>query len=46
MIVFQCSKCDESKPCVLLLVDADVPEYCPWTGHYDECDWNAMSVVL
>lgn len=45
MIVFQCSNCDKADPCVLLLKDADVPEYCPWTGRMDECDWNAMGVI-
>ena len=41
MIVFQCSNCDKKYPCVIITDDADVPEYCPWTGRKDGCDWNA-----
>lgn len=45
MIVFQCSNCDKKYPCVIITDDADVPEYCPWTGRKDGCDWNAMGVT-
>jgi len=45
MIVFQCSNCDKKYPCVIITDDADVPEYCPWTGRKDGCDWNATRVI-
>ena len=46
MIVFQCSNCDKKYPCVIITDDADVPEYCPWTGRKDGCDWNARHARL
>jgi hypothetical protein len=45
MIVFQCSNCDESDPCVLIIRDADAPEYCPWAGKTDVCNWKSMGVM-
>ena len=46
MIVFQCSNCDKKYPCVIITDDADAPEYCPWTGRKDGCDWNARHARL
>ena len=45
MIVFQCSVCDKFPYMIVCESDADAPEYCPWAGKTDVCNWKSMGVM-
>ena len=42
-MIYVCKKCGDGDDCIIIINDdASAPEYCPWDGKMDECDWNVM----